>query len=283
MKIFKNKLAVTVIVLSVTFLGLIIFSAKKNNYNIFSSSAGAAVNPVQKLAYKASEKVKGCMTFFYTFSDVKRENEDLKKKNIELENKLIEYDTFKKTNDELKSILDFKNESDKNDSKYKYIGTNIIGISGGGFQNGYIIDKGKKDGVGTEMVVISANGLVGQVSEVGSNWAKVQTLVNENVAVHAKVKESNESGGIVKGYKDSNGKLLAKIDFLPIESKIKVGDEIYTSGLGKVYPKNIKIGKVLSVDEDKVKVNKSAVIEPYVEFNKLEELVVIVYNEEGKY
>lgn len=275
MKFLKNKLAVTVIVLSVTFLGVIIFTFGKNTNNVFSNSAGMALNPVQKLAYSISDNIKGGMTFFYTFSDVKRENEELKKKNIELENKLIDYDTFKNENERLSKILEFKNQR----SDYNYVGAHIIGKSGGSFLDGYIIDKGQKDGIEKEMVVIAADGLVGQVTGVNSNWSIVQSIVNENIAVHAIVESTRDSSGIVKGYKDSSNNLLAKLWFLPMNSEIKEGDVITTSGLGKLYPKDIRIGEVISVEEDKVKVNKNAVIQPFVDFNKLEELFVIVPKE----
>lgn len=275
MKFLKNKLAVTVIVLSVTFLGIIIFSFEKNTNKVFSNGASIALNPVQKLVYNIFDNIKSGMTFFYTFSDVKKENEELKKKNIELENKLIDYDNFKNENERLGKILEFKNE--RND--YNYVGAHIIGKSGGSFLDGYIIDKGQKDGIEKEMVVIAADGLVGQVTSVNSNWSIVQSIVNENIAVHAIVESTRESSGIVKGYKDSNNNLLAKLWFLPMNSEIKEGDVISTSGLGKLYPKDIRIGKVISVEEDKVKVNKNAVIQPFVDFNKLEELFVIVPKE----
>ena len=63
---------------------------------------------------------------------------------------------------------------------------------------------------------------------------------------------------------------------LPIDSEIKEGDVIMTSGVGMLYPKEIRIGEVTKVEEDKVKVMKSAIVKPYVDFNKLEELFVIV-------
>lgn len=261
--------------LSVTFLGIIIFSSEKNANKVFSNGAGIALNPVQKLVYNIFDDIKSGMTFFYTFSDVKKENEELKKKNIELENKLIEYDNFKNENERLSKILEFKNQR----SDYNYVGAHIIGKSGGSFLDGYIIDKGQKDGIEKEMVVIAADGLVGQVTSVNSNWSIVQSIVNENIAVHAIVESTRESSGIVKGYKDSNNNLLAKLWFLPINSEIKEGDVITTSGLGRLYPKDIRIGKVISVEEDKVKVNKNAIIQPFVDFNKLEELFVIVPKE----
>ena len=81
--------------------------------------------------------------------------------------------------------------------------------------------------------------------------------------------------GMLTGYKDSSNNNLAKVSNLPIDSKIKVGDKIITSGIGGLCPKEIQVGEVISVDEDKVKVMKTAVVKPFVDFNKLEELVIV--------
>lgn len=279
MKFLKNKLTVTIIVLSVTFLGVITYTVQRDNKTVVESSAGAVLNPIQKFGYWVNDKVSGAIDFFWNFSTIKSENEELKKTNKELEEQLIEYSDIKKENDRFREILDFKNQK----SNFQYVGCNIIGYSGGSFLKGYIIDKGEKDGLAKGMVVISGKGLVGQVSSVSSNWAIVQSIVNENIAVAAQVQDTSDNTGIVRGYIDNKGNYLAKIENLPMNSNIKEGDTILTSGLGGVYPKNIKIGTVKSVEEDNVKVMKSAVIEPSVDFTKLEELFVIIPNENRDY
>lgn len=272
MRFFRNKLAVTVIVLSVTFLGIIFYSVKRDNKSIIESGAGIALNPVQKVLYSVNNSVKNFLDFAFNFREVKEENKKLTERNNDLETKAVEYDNLKKENDRLREMLDFKDQR----SDYQYIPCNIIGKSGGSFLEGYTIDIGKKDGLEVGMVVVSAKGLVGQVTSVSSNYAIVQTLLNENIAVSVLIESTRETTGIVKGYKDSNNKFLAKIYYLPIDSQIKEGDVILTSNQGGIYPKDIKIGQVISVEEDKGKIMKNAIIEPYVDFNKLEELLVVI-------
>lgn len=274
MKLLRNKLAVTIIVLSVSFLIIIGYTFKKENKTIFESGAGAALNPIQKIAYTITDKFKGAMDFFYNFSEVKEENEKLANENKELQEKLTEYNRMKDENDRLREIVDFANQ----DENFDYVGTNIIGHSGGGFSNGYIIDKGSKNGIEKGMVVRAAKGLVGQVTTVGDNWAMVESLINENIAIAAKIESTQETTGVLKGFKDSQNKLLTKLYNIPIDSPIKEGDIILTSGVGEI-PKDIKIGEVISVEDDNVKVMKNAVVKPYVDFNKLEELFVIVPKE----
>ncbi|NMA57785.1 rod shape-determining protein MreC, partial [Clostridium cochlearium] len=141
-------------------------------------------------------------------------------------------------------------------------------------------NKGLKDGIEKQMIAVTNQGLVGQVISVGRNWAVVQTLSNENMAVSAIVQSTRENMGVVKGFKDSNNNQLAKLYYLPLESKIKKNDVILTSGLdGGLYPKGIKIGYVIDIEEDKGKVMKNAVIQPYVNFSKLEEVFIVVPKE----
>lgn len=275
MKRHKNKLAATVIVLSVAFLGIIIYTMNNEKKDAISSGLGSAINPFQKVVYSISDKVKGTLDFFLNFSTVKGENKELTKENVELKNKLLEYDKLKEENDRLREVLNFKNSKDN----YDYIGTEIIGYSGESFSEGYIIDKGENDGLKKDMVVISGKGLVGQVTSTGSNWAIVQSLLNENIAVSVMVNSTRETTGILKGYVTRTNNGLTKVTNLPLDSEVKEGDVILTSGLGQIYPKEIRVGEVISVESDEIKVMKTAIVKPYVDFNKLEELFVIIPKE----
>ncbi|MEO2495071.1 rod shape-determining protein MreC [Clostridium paraputrificum] len=270
MKPLKNKLTVTIIVLSVAFLGLITLTVSRDDKGL-ESGAGSTLNPVQKVAYGFNRGVKDFVDFFLNFSDVRDENKELKKENDKLKAEIDEYSKLKEENERLQKVLNFKDEK----NNYDYIGTNIIGISGDSILNGYIVDRGKDDGIEKGMVVISADGLVGQVSSVGKNWAIVQCIVNENVKVAVMVDSTRENTGILQGYKDYFNNNLAKVLNLPMDSEVKEGDVIVTSGLGGYYPKEIKIGEVVSVEEDRVKVMKSAIVKPYVDFNKIEELFIV--------
>lgn len=271
MKLFKNKLTVTIVVLSVTFLGLIIYTAGKDVKGL-ESNAGELLNPLQKIVYNINNGAKNFVDFFLNFSEVKETNKKLAEENNELKDELASYSDLKEENERLRSLLDFTNQKEQ----YNYIATNIIGYAPSGIIDGYIIDKGQDNGIEKGMAVIASDGLVGQVTSVGSNWSIIQCIINENIAVSVTSKNSGENTGVLTGYIDSKNRNLARVNYLPIDSNIKEGDEILTSGLGEVYPKDIRVGKVISVEEDKVNVMKSAVIEPYVDFNKLEELLIIV-------
>ena len=271
MKFFKNKLTVTVIVLSVTFLVLIGISASRNIKGL-EGSAGNALSPIQKLSYGINRGVKDFVDFFLNFSSVREENEDLKEENNKLKDELAEYSDLAQENEKLKALLDFQEQR----TEYNYISTNIIGTRGS-ILEGYILDKGSDDGVKKDMVVIASDGLVGKITSVAKNWCVVECIINENIAVSVMPESTREKTGILQGYTDSNtNENLTKINYLPMDSKIEKGDVILTSGLGAVYPKEIRVGKVVSVEEDKVQFMKTAIVEPYVDFNTLENLMIVV-------
>ncbi|MBC5640350.1 MULTISPECIES: rod shape-determining protein MreC [Clostridia] len=273
MKPFKNKLAVTIVLLSVAFCGMIIYSLQ-SDANGISSSVSTVVSPLQKIVYNINSRVKETVDFFLNFSEVKLENEELKKKNTKLANELIEYESLKDEVERLREALNFT-ESKNN---YKYVGVNIIGYSGNSLSDGYIIDKGSNDGIDKNMVVVSSKGLVGKVTKVASNFAIVQSILNENIAVAVMDQQTREATGVLQGLSDKKDNNMTVVYNLPISSDVKEGDIIITSGLGKIYPKEIPVGTVVSVEEDNVRVMKSAVVEPFVNFNEVEELFVVIPN-----
>lgn len=271
MKFFKYKLAVTIVLLSVGFLIFIGVSVKSEKVSVFENTVGVAINPVQEVLYKINDGTKNFIGFFVNFSKIKQENTKLNQQNTELQTKLLDYENLKKENDSLKEMINFKNSIED----YQYKGCDIVGKIGNSWIDGFVIDLGKKDGISAGMVVVTGKGLVGQVTSVADNWSKVLTISNENIQVSG-IDHGTRDDGIVKGYIDDYNNQMSMLYALPLESTIKKGDIITTSGKGNFYPKDIRIGEVISVEDDKGKIQKTAVIKPYVDFNKLEELWVVI-------
>jgi len=281
MTFFKNKLTVTVIVLSVSFLLLIGYTVNQKNMTAAEDGIGKVLNSIQGVVYKVNNGLKNNINFIVNYKKIKDENKQILEENLQLKDKALSYDALKNENERLRQMLNFKNER----TEYDYLGCDIIGKSGDNWLDGFVINRGTEDGIKDRMVVVTGSGLVGQVTSVGSNWSIVQSLVNENIAVAGMLNSTRENDGVVKGYRDYDDKLLAKLYYLPLDSLVKEGDLVLTSGLGGLYPKGIKIGTVINVEEDKGKLIKNALIEPSVDFNKLEELFIVIpkNNREVKY
>lgn len=271
-RLLKNRLSRRIFILTVVLLVIFGITVYKDNKSLVESGAGAALNPVQKVIYSTNKRMESLIDFFLRYEEVKSENEQLLLDNIELESKLRSFASLEEENLKLKEMFDIKNRQDQ----YDYLGANVIGRTGGGIITSYIIDKGENEGLLAGMAIMSQEGIVGQITETAKTWSIVETLSSENIAIHVTTVEDNKNSGILEGHIGSGQKQMAKISYLPIESSIKEGDSLVTSGLGKFYPPDFYIGKVVRVDEDKGNLMKTAIVETAVDFNDARMLFVIL-------
>jgi rod shape-determining protein MreC len=126
------------------------------------------------------------------------------------------------------------------------------------------------------MVVITDRGLVGMISTVSPHSSQVLLITDPRMAVSAMIQRTREPAtvGIVESF--ANDPAYLKISYLPPEAKIQPGDVVISSGLGGIFPKGILIGTIKEVVDDKPDMVLSALIEPRVNFNRLEEVLIII-------
>jgi len=186
------------------------------------------------------------------------ENGRLKLDNSLLREKVSEYERLKK-------LLKFREFS-----KLESIACNVIGRNIKGYLKYVIIDRGEEDGVKRKDPVISYSGLVGMVSEVYSDTAKVEVVLNpgSNVSV---MNSRTRTVGIVRG--DGRGKMA--VDFYDRLDDVRSDDTLITSGLGGVYPKGIIVGMVEKVESMETGLFKNLTLRSNVDFYKLENVLVV--------
>lgn len=168
------------------------------------------------------------------YFSLKEENLKLSEENARLRNLL--YNSYK-------TDTVFTNHA--NDSlrhlQYSYISAKVVHNSVN-MQNNYImIDKGRKHGIKEEMAVISPNGIVGIIKNVGENFSTVIPLLNSNLRVSAKIKRNGYFGSIMWDGRSYNKALLNEI---PVHIRIKKNDTIITSGYSAIFPEGIMVGKL---------------------------------------
>ena len=132
------------------------------------------------------------------------------------------------------------------------------------------IDRGKSDGVTTNMAVITGRGVVGRVIETAGRAARVQLLVGESAAAGAVIERTTTAGMVQGGYAD--GKL--RMDFVSSAAQIVVGDRVVTSGQDGIYPQGFLIGHVSEIN-GKGK-NREIVVVPAVDFSYIEVVLVVL-------
>ena len=120
------------------------------------------------------------------------------------------------------------------------------------------------------MVVVSGRSLVGRVRESGKTMSKVMLINDIDAKVGAIVQEGRDQGLLI-GTPEGRCKLI----YISLDSSVKEGDKILTSGMGGVYPKGILIGRVTKVAKEQGRLYKYAIVEPSSELAKLEEVLCI--------
>ena len=280
MKFLKNKLAVTVILLSVSFLILIGVSAGRKKSSFIESGFSGVINELQGGSYKFFSGTSSFFSSISDYNDTIKENSKLKKKNNKLLDMEQKYKTLEKENKDYRDMLNFENTRDD----YKFKGADVIARPSGDWIDALTINMGSNNGIASGMVVVDKQGcLVGKVTYVNEFTARVETIINSNINVSAMVSTgTSEDNGIVKSYRGAWNEMLCSLNSIPKDSTIKKDDVVVTQGLEKNYPENIRIGTVTDVQEDKGKMAKTATIKPFAEFNKLREVAIIIPNDTSK-
>ena len=140
---------------------------------------------------------------------------------------------------------------------------------------GFSIDQGTLAGVEVGDPVITSQGLVGIVTNAYATTSKVTTLLSEDVKVSAVDPACGESGVIVSDITTASAGLL-RMSYLGSGTQVKEGDIITTSGAGSTYPKDIIIGVVESVQKSENDISQYAVVRPYEDLTRVQEVYVVI-------
>ena len=123
---------------------------------------------------------------------------------------------------------------------------------------GYLeLDKGSRDGISPQMVVLTPNGVLGQVAVVTAHTAQVMLLNDRASGIGAYVDRS-KALGVVKGFQDGSCRMV----YLPGQADVKTGDAVITSGLGRIFPKGLPLGTVTSVSRSLAVSSRVATLTP---------------------
>ncbi|MEG0641097.1 MAG: rod shape-determining protein MreC [Clostridium sp.] len=276
MNFIKNKLLTIVLVLCLAFTVFIGISANRGeNTGIFQEVVTSVVEPVQRYVYTAGQRIGSMFHYVTSLGSIRSENVKLKEEVNTLNKQVIELDRYKRENNELKTMVNYKNTKPQNNT----IGASVIGRVGDNWFNTLIIDKGSKDGIKKGQYVVTGTGFVGKVKEVLGSTSKVITVLDEKANIPVKISSTGEQG-MVSGASSSLKGKQAKVRFIPPESKIKVGDKVLTSNVvssdDQLAEQDIIVGTVTKVEEEKSNFIKVAYIGTEVDFLTIENVMVII-------
>lgn len=265
-KIIKALLA-TLLVMA----GIMAYAASTGQLTTLPQNiAGAAAVPFQKFTAVIGNKLEVWSDRNLNIDNIIRENEKLKKDLAIMRSKQIEYDRMAMENKEYKELLGIIDDI----SQYSTVDANVIGRDGMDKFYSFTIDKGDKHGIGVNDVVMTADGVVGVVVETGPNFARVSTILSPAVSVGC-IAGGERDVGIVTGSYHLSESNICTMHYLPKDTKVKAGDIVSTTGYGSVFPKDLIVGTVESVDIDSAGNSKVAAVKPAADLTGVKIVFVI--------
>ena len=206
-----------------------------------------------------------------TIEELQAENQALKQQIDELtsENTLLMQDKY-----ELTSLRELY-ELDQQYSEYDKIGARVISASSGNWSDSFIIDKGSDDGILVDMNVIAGSCLVGRVTETGSNWARVITVINDSSNISATVLHTQDNLIVSGDLRLIETGVIRYSQLIDDDNQVGKGDKVVTSNISDKYLPGILIGYIASVETDSNNLTKSGYLTPVVDFEHLTEVLVI--------
>jgi rod shape-determining protein MreC len=230
--------------------------------------AVSTITPFEKGLVRIQSGATDLWHNYFYLRGVRQENRELRD---QIERLQIEQVRMKQDADQahrLQSLLGFKEQFIA-----KTLAAQVIGSSGSEQSRTVTIDRGSRDGVQSEMAVISATGVVGKVISVFKSTAQV-LLINDQQSGVGTILEQSRLQGVLKG--KSSGELV--IDKIMLDEEVKPGDRVLTSGGDQIFPKGLIIGNVDKVEKGPEFLQVT--VRPTAALNRLEEVLVIVKKEE---
>lgn len=235
--------------------------------------AGYVFIPMQKGINTVGSLLSDRADSLKNLADVMAENEALKR---QVDSLTAELNTAKLEQYELENLRKLL-ELDQKYPDYAKVAANVIGTDGGNWFSNFTIDKGAEDGIEKDMNVISGSGLVGIVTDVGPNYAKVSSIINDTNKVGCMVTTTSDNMMVQGNLQNMNENMV--IDFTNLndsDDEVQIGDPVVTSYISDQYQQGFLVGYIRTLKKDSNNLTKSGTITPAVDFEHIEEVLVIL-------
>jgi len=264
---YKN-LIVLAVVLFAQIIGLAVQvrrPAQVGETRLIRLWAISAVTPVEKAVLQSQKWVQNVWTNYVYFRGIRRENRELRAQieRMKVEDARLSEDA--RMARRVQALLEFKEQYVE-----KTVAAQVIGTSGSEQSRVLYLDKGSKDGVKTDMAVITPNGIVGKIVQVFPSSSQVLPINDQFSGVGAVLKDTRLQG-IVKG--SQNG--TTSLQYIMSDEKVEPGEEVLTSGGDRVFPKGLPVGKVVSVEPGK-DLFLNIRVAPTARLDQVEEVLVVL-------
>ncbi len=274
-KLWKNRPMWIAMIAIVLLLVLAAFSAGGRGFSGDGLFRNAAA-PVSEALHSVQNAIGDFFVRVFTPSDLQRENRQLRDRLLAQEQKLALFDEVEKENARLTELLNYV----QTNANMRFVTASVIGRDSNPYIDTITLNAGSRSGVSEKMAVITPDGIVGRVTEVGPNWCRVRTMCNDKMRISVMVERTRDEG-MLGGIYEQDGEIRGTmLYYLPGNADLKVGDRIATSGIGGYFPKGLYVGTVLSVN-DEGRGTHDAIVSMEIDFLHLENALIVLGTDEA--
>ena len=255
-----------------------VFFAQRGRFEpaLASQTTTLVLSPFQQAVSWIGGKIHLVASNVYEIFTVHEQNKMLRNEVEQLRVLNLQASEYAAENVRLRALLDYKQAA----SQFDLLAARVIGRDSSTWASTITINRGQIDGIVKDMPVVTEKGLVGRITEVSTDTSKVQLILDPRSSVGVLVQRAESRvAGIVKG--DLENFAMPRMVNMPKTADIKEGDFIVTSGFGGVFPKGIIVGTVSAVKNEPGGLLIYGVIEPSVDFQRLEDVAIIIKSREA--
>jgi rod shape-determining protein MreC len=222
--------------------------------------------PIERVASAPIDGVKGFFAEYVDLLGVRAENRRLRRRIAEIESENLQFREALVSSGHLARVASMRDEID-----IQMLPAEVVGLDVAPWFRSVLVDRGAQHGVQPGYPVITQEGVVGVVTATSNHAAKTMLLLDRQSAVDALVQRSR-ARGVVRG----TGRDRLEFEFVVRSADVVVGDEVVTSSLGGVFPKGLRLGRVVELRDAGGRLTRIAVLEPAVDLGQLEQVFVML-------
>ena len=267
----KNGLRVGIIVAAAALIIGLGAAARDGRIGFVQNLSGIVKSPIQKVLSSAVNWFDSMYGYLYEYDSLMAENESLRSQLADAQKSARDGIEASEENSRLRKLLELREKH----TDYVMESCKVVLWSSSNWSSAFTISKGSLSGIELGDPVITEYGaVVGQITELGTNWATVSTVIDVNMSVGAFVGATGNSGMVVGEYAFMRDK-TAKLTYLADGAQIFVGDDVLTSGSGGAFPAGLMIGTLTAVQTEAGGQIEYGIVEPQANLDSLVQVFVI--------
>jgi len=274
MKHYFSRRVRAVLIIAVLLAVVLAVASSVTGKNLPAIAVQSVMTPLRTAVSRMRDRAEQLYSYMFKYEALAAENAALKEQLSQMEDDARKADSQSRENDRLRALLQLKSSHED----YVMVDAYVIAWESTDWNNTITINRGTAAGIHAGMCAITANGqVVGLVTEAGSNYAVVTTVMDSSLEISASIASSGYNGMVQGNHTHGNEKVL-RMDYLPSSAIIRNNEQVVTSG-STVYPRDLILGYIIDAGFNDTGVAKYAILEPAADINTLEQVFILTsYN-----